>query len=366
MAYLTTAESKSPKASQYSNSAGTQSELKFYHSAEPLSLECGTILPSHTLAYHTFGKMNEERDNVIWIVHALTANSDPTEWWPEMVGRAKYIDIDQHFVICVNNLGSPYGSTSPLSDNPHNGQPYYHDFPLVTHRDQVHAFDRLRQHLHIDKILLLIGASIGGQLCLEWSIMNPSMISQQLLIATNAVHSPWGIALNESQRLAIYADQSWGERQPDAGSNGLSAARSIALLSYRTYDGYNITQQESSTDKLGGYRAASYQRYQGDKLVKRFNAYAYVALTKMMDSHHIGRGRGRVEDVLSVISVRTNIIGINSDILFPISEQSFLYTHIPRSKFYMITSQFGHDGFLTENDKVGRIVSRLMRINDKK
>lgn len=350
---------KSPIASQLTK-AETLNDIKYFHSDDALMLESGEELSNFTLAYHTHGKINAERDNVVWVIHAFTANSDPTEWWPGIVGLGKAIDPEKHFIICVNCLGSHYGSTSPLSNNPNTGQKYYHDFPLITQRDHVRAFDRLRINLGIEKVKLLLGASLGGQQCLEWSIIKPDVFENQLLIAANAAHSPWGIAFNESQRLAIYADQTWSTNDDAAGLQGMLAARSIALLSYRTYLGYNMTQQEKSTDNLDNFRASSYQRYQGEKLVKRFNAFSYICLSKSMDSHNVGRHRGSIEEVLGSIKTKTHIIGIDSDILYPLVEQSFLYSHIPRSRFHTIRSPLGHDGFLTENDTVGMIIKGIL------
>src|SRR5690606_5493735 len=237
--------------------------LHFYDHTSRFELDSGQSLPSFRLAYQCFGEMNADRSNVIWVIHALTANSNPAEWWPGVVGQGCPIDTDRYFVICANVLGSCYGSTSPLDENPTNGEVYFHDFPMLTVRDMARAYDALRIFLGIPSIHLLVGASMGGQQCMEWAIEVPTAIENLLLIATNAWHSPWGIAFNESQRMAIEADRTWGEKRKDAGQMGLKAARSIALLSYRTSSGYNTTQVESES-KLDGFRASSYQQYQGE------------------------------------------------------------------------------------------------------
>jgi homoserine O-acetyltransferase len=342
------------------HSSGLEATCKLFESAEAFSLESGLNLPSLAIAYHTFGTLNNKRDNVIWIVHALTANSNPLEWWPEMVGPDKFIDPSQHYIVCANAIGSAYGSTSPITVNNVTGDKLYHDFPTITQRDQVNAFNLLRQHLGIEKIKLLVGASLGGQQCLEWSIMFPETLERQLLIATNALHSPWGIAFNESQRMAIRADQTFNQKTDDAGKLGLEVARSIAMLSYRTYNGFQLTQQEHDPNLFDNFKAASYQRYQGLKLANRFNAFSYISLTQSMDSHNIGRNRGELNDVLNSIKVKTYIISIDSDILFPPQEQRFLYENIHDSVLHTISSQFGHDGFLTENAKVGEIVADIL------
>ena len=325
----------------------------------PVKLESGEDLSGFNLAYQTFGKLNADKSNVVWIIHALTANSDPTEWWEGVVGKNAVINPDEHFIICANCLGSHYGSTSPLDINPDTGEKYYHTFPALTNRDIVRSFIQLKDHLGIEKIHTLIGSSLGGQQALEWSIIEPDTISNLILIATNAQHSPYGIAFNESQRLAIEADQTWKTNSDEAGRLGLIAARSIALLSYRTSTGYNSTQLDNE-HKVDHYKASSYQRYQGQKLVRRFNAFSYWLLTKAMDSHNIGRNRGTSEEVLATIQSKTTVIGIDSDFLFPIEEQKFLAQYIPNANYYQISSRLGHDGFLTESKSVSRIISNVL------
>ena len=299
------------------------------------------------------------KDNIVWIIHALTANSNPIEWWPGVVGPGEAIDPEKHFIVCANCLGSHYGSTSPLSINPLTGDPFFRSFPLITNRDIIRAFDLLRGHLGIDKINLLTGASLGGQQCLEWSIMNPELIDNMVLLATNAEHSPWGIAFNESQRMAIEADPSFHQDFPEGGLRGMKTARSIALLSYRTSAGYNSTQGRMNGE-IDDYRASSYQRYQGEKLARRFNAYSYWYLSKAMDSHNVGRGREDTITALRSVQSDTVIAGIESDILFPIREQEFISEHIPGAELVRLQSPLGHDGFLTEGKKVSAVFRSII------
>jgi homoserine O-acetyltransferase len=225
-------------------------------------------------------------------------------------------------------------------------------FPLVTTRDLARAHDLLREELGIKSINALLGASLGGQQALEWSIINPDVIQKLVLIATNAQHSPFGIAFNESQRLAIQTDPTFGNAVVNGAQQGLITARSIAMLSYRSYDGYGQTQAEESNDKSDEFRAASYQRYQGAKLNNRFNAYSYFALTKTMDSHNVGRGRDSVKEALSQVKAKTLVVGIGSDGLFPVREQKFLAHYILDSDYAEIDSAFGHDGFLIETEQL--------------
>ena len=323
---------------------------------QPFTLESGETLPGFHLAYTTHGKLNAAKDKVVWIFHALTANSNPVEWWPGLVGEGKYFDPAKYFIICVNKPGSPYGSISPLSINPLTSQPYYHQFPVFTIRDMTKTYQRLKEHLGIKKIFIGLGGSTGGMQLLEWAIEEPEAFEYIVPIATNAVLSPWGIAFNTSQRMAIEADSTWLEQRPDAGQKGLAAARAIALLSYRHYNGYDITQRRDKAvvplSKETKYAADNYQRYQGLKLVNRFNALCYYRLSQSMDSHDVGRNRNGTETALKAIKAKTLVIGITSDVLYPISESENLQKNIPGAELLTISSDFGHDGFLLEYEKI--------------
>ncbi|MBI2417275.1 MAG: homoserine O-acetyltransferase [Ignavibacteriales bacterium] len=321
---------------------------KIYNHSEPFLLESGAVLQNLRIDYTTFGTVNEECSNVIWVLHALTANSNPSEWWEGLFGESKLLDPEKYFIICANNLGSCYGTTGPVSINAETGIPYGADFPLITIRDMVKAHELLREHLHIDRIHLAIGGSLGGMIALEWNISNPLMIENTVVIATNARHSAWGIAFNEAQRMALRDEV-----------NGLAAARAIAMLSYRSYDSYNATQTDG-LDNIDGFKASSYQQYQGQKLMKRFNRHSYFTLSKAMDSHNVGRGRGSIEAALSRITAKTLIIGISSDVLFPVVEQKFLKKHIRNSRCCLIDSTFGHDGFLLEFAKLTKLIKKLI------
>lgn len=322
--------------------------VNIYHHKKQFKLESGKKLKNLRIAYHTYGTLNARKDNVVWVCHALTASSDVFDWWQGLFGEKQLFNPDEHFIVCANILGSAYGTTSPLDQNPATGQPYYLQFPQFTIRDLVAAHRLLSDHLKISRIDTLIGGSIGGQQALEWAVTEPHRIARLILIATNARHSPWGIAFNESQRLAISTDRTFYAQHPDGGKKGLKAARAFALLSYRTYNTYGVTQSETEEDRTDQFKASSYQNYQGDKLVRRFNAFSYWYLTKAMDSHHIGRNRGSLEEALRSIKAETLVIGVSSDILFPAEEQKFLAHHIPNARYREIDSFYGHDGFLVE------------------
>ena len=339
--------------------------LKYFTYKHPFKLEIGEVLPEITIAYTTLGQLNEAKNNVVWVCHALTGSADVAEWWPGLVGEGKLFDPAEHFIICANVLGSHYGSTSALSINPKTGQPYYHEFPFISVRDIVNAFYLLGNHLKINKIETLIGGSLGGQQALEMAIMYPDWVENLILIATNAQFSPWGIAFNETQRMAISGDPTWQQNNENAGRNGLKTARAVALLSYRNYQTYSITQQRSNEPLDRTFRAATYQHYQGEKLVSRFNAFSYWTLTCIMDSHDVGRGRGEVIDVLQKIRTKTLVLGIESDVLFPINEQEFLAKNIPNAQFEIIDSLYGHDGFLIENQLLTKVISTWQTNNGK-
>jgi homoserine O-acetyltransferase len=321
---------------------------------KPFTLESGNTVPGFHLAYTTLGEFHPDR-KVIWIFHALTANSDPSEWWPGLVGEGRLFDPSEQFIICVNMPGSCYGSIGPLSDNPATGKPWLHQFPFFTPRDMIRTYQFLKQSFGIGKIHIGIGGSMGGQQLLEWAIEEPELFEHIIPIATNAVHSAWGRAFNASQRMCIETDPTWQTDHQDAGLQGMEVARSIALLSYRHYHTYAATQVDDN-ESLEHFRSESYQRYQGQKLSKRFNAFSYYALTKGMDSHNVGRNRGGVDKALQQIKAKTLSMGVDSDILYPIAEQAFIADKVPGASLCTLHSLYGHDGFLLEFDKIDEII----------
>lgn len=329
-----------------------------FHYKQPFDLEGGETLPELKIHYTTYGRPATDHSNVVWICHALTANSDPVEWWPGLVGKDHLINADDYYIVCANILGSCYGTTGPADDNPE-GRKYGNDFPDITIRDMVKAHKLLRQHLGINKILLGLGGSMGGQQILEWASEQPDLFEHICVVATNARHSAWGIAFNTAQRMAIEADPTFKEFTPGAGARGLEAARAIAMLSYRNQETYNSTQSDDEP-QLNQYRAESYQRYQGQKLSKRFDAHAYYCLSKAMDSHDLGRGRGGLAKALAGIRARCLAIGIESDILFPLVEQQYIARHVPHGKFVSISSLYGHDGFLIESEQLSQLISEFL------
>ena len=305
------------------------------------------------ITYHTAGKLNSDKDNVIWICHALTANSNPGEWWKSFFDDNNWLSLDDYFVVCVNIPGSCYGTFGPLDLG--DGTALYHDFPHITIRDIVKCLRIVADNIGIKQIAYLIGASMGGQQALEWAIEEPDRIRKLVLLATNAKHSPWGIAFNESQRWAIETDPTWKDKNPDAGINGMKVARSVALLSYRSYDGFHLTQDDHYQYNEQR-KAESYQRYQGEKLASRFNAFSYYFLSKAMDSHDVSRRRKSLQAALEQIEADTIVLNLQDDLLFPINDQKVLAKHIKKAKLETINSHFGHDGFLIETDQIKEVI----------
>ena len=332
---------------------------------QPFTTETGSVLPELEIAYNTYGTLNSKGDNVIWICHALTANSDVEAWWPGMVGEGLLFDPQRYFIVCANVLGSCYGTTGPASLNPQTGKPWLRNFPLITVRDLINVHEILRNYLGIKRIHTIIGASIGGYQALEYSIMFPDLIDRLIVLASGARQTPWALAFSESMRLAMDADQTFLNGNPEGGKKGLKAARSIALISYRTVAAYNQTQKEDDDEKLTSFKAASYQAYQGDKLVRRFNPYSYWCLTNLSDTHNIGRNRGGVLNALRRIKAEVLCVGIKSDILFPTEEQKLIASNAERGDYVEIDSFYGHDGFLIETRLVTDVIRNFWAKTDK-
>ena len=330
--------------------------MKTYTHHGEFPLESGGSLKDITIAYQTYGTLSARADNVVWVCHALTANSDVADWWPGTVAPGRFLDPERYFIVCANILGSCYGSTGPLSVNPDTGEPYYRTFPRLTMRDVVAAHRILADALGIGRIHAIIGSSVGGFQAVEWAVAEPERFGRVALIATDAKASPWTIAIDETQRMAILADPSFALDRPDGGAAGLAAARAIGLLTYRGGSGYNITQQDATDDYTVPHRACTYQRYQGSKLVGRFDAYSYMAILDTFDTHNVGRGRGTLRDALARITAPTLVVGLGTDIIFTPGEMQTLASMIPGAEYRQIESPFGHDGFLVEADRLNEIL----------
>ena len=340
----------------------SNSKYSIFHLDEPFPLEQGGIIPEPLIAYHTYGTLNEKRDNVIFICHALTANSDAHDWWNGLFGKGDIFDWDEWFIICANNLGSPYGTSSPKQTDPATEQRYGLDFPFFTLRDTAKLHLKLLEYLKIDRIKLLMGGSCGGNICQEIAYEWGERIGHMALLCCSAMDSPWTIAIHESQRIVLSSDPTLSEKHDNAGRAGLKACRAVALPYYRTQESFKLRQKETDLDKVRDFRASSYIDYQGEKFIKRFDAHCYHQLMYALDTHNMGRGRGSIEKALSKITANTVVIGFDSDILIPSIEQKFLAKHIPNAEYAEIKTLFGHDAFLIEIDDIRKMIRNRIDI----
>lgn len=325
-------------------------------------LDCDTELTDVKVSYQTWGTLNEEADNAFVVFHSLTGDANAKGWWPELIGPGCAVDTDRYFVICANLLGSCYGTTGPTSINPTTGEPWRADFPLVSVRDNVRLQRALVAHLGVKRVACVLGGSLGGMLALEWAVMDPTLGSV-VAVATSGRHSAWCIAWSEAQRQAIYADPQWNDGyyapdRPPAG--GLAAARMMAMLSYRNPAsfaqrfGREAPPVSSSTAE---YSVQSYLHHQGSKLVDRFDANSYVRLSQTANSHDLSRDRGEYKDVLASIEQPVLVVGIDSDVLFPVEEQRELAEFIPNASLRVLSSTHGHDAFLLEGKALNQAVT---------
>jgi len=372
-------------------------------------LECGEVLKKPQVAFKTFGKLNETRDNVLVICHALSGSCDVEDWWGPLLGPGKPFDPTIFFIFCGNVLGSPYGSASPVTINPETNRIYGPEFPLTTIRDDVRIHREVLNRLNVKSVEYVIGGSLGGMQALEWAYFGKEYVHNLVAIATCASQSAWGISWDECQRQAIFSDPNFNygyytaESTPDAG---LSTARMQAMMTYRTRNsfqarfGRKIMQTSNHALKANNfmkhnegnknirlndpehkkplpqtlynkqtiinqpvvYSAQSYLRYQGDKFVGRFDANCYVAITRKIDTHDISRDRAsNIDEALSMITQPTLVVGIASDGLFTADETEEIANNIPDHQLEWIESDDGHDAFLLEFEQMQNILLNFMK-----
>ena len=347
----------------------------------PLWLEANACLPEVRLAYETWGTLAEDRSNAMLVLHALTGDSHvtgPAEpghptpgWWRELIGPGRALDPASWYVVAPNVLGGCQGSTGPSSPAP-DGRPWGSRFPILTIRDQVAAEVILADTLGIASWALVVGGSMGGMRALEWSVGHPDRVNAQFLLACTAASSAEQIAWTVPQLHAIRADTGWrggdyyDARPGDGPHRGLGVARRIAHVTYRSEPElaarFGRDYQDGEDPREGGrYAVESYLDHHADKLVWRFAAGSYVTLTEAMNSHDIGRGRGGTATALRRVRARTLVAGIDSDRLYPLAQQEYLAAGIPGAgSVRVITSPYGHDGFLIETEQVGACLGELL------
>lgn len=331
---------------------------------QPFITEAGVRFEQPEVAYKTWGTLNKERDNVILICHALTGHAAADEWFPGIFGEDSIADPSSHFIICINVPGSCYGSLGPWSVNPETGQPWRGDFPEITIRDMVRFQQLVLDQLGITGIEQVIGGSMGGMQALEFTIMD-RRIRTATLIAMGKAHTPWAIGISQAQRAAITADAGWKNGFYEKGNGphrGLAAARMMAMITYRTPDDYTRKFGRKLQNEDGEFQVESYLSYQGEKLANRFDALTYLALTRAMDTHDIARGRGTYEQVLNRVEIPVQVIGINSDHLYPPIEQEELAELFPNGRYHEIQSVYGHDAFLIEFEQLNTIIKPFTEI----
>ena len=325
---------------------------------KPFVTETGFRFDEPEVAYKTWGALNEEKNNVILICHALTGHAAADEWFPGIFGSGRVCDPEKNFIICINVPGSPYGSVGPWSINAETGEPYRNSFPEITVRDMVRFQQQFLDQLEISGIELVLGGSLGGMQALEFVLMD-DRIQSAALIAMGKSHSPWAIGISHAQRKAIYTDPEWKEGNYEKGKGpkkGLATARMMAMITYRAPLDYDKKFGRKLQGDTTQFQVESYLDYQGKKLAERFDAHSYIILTEAMDSHDVSRGRGSFEELLGRIETPVRVIGIDSDHLYSIREQKELANLLKNGEYHEIKSSYGHDAFLIEFDQINEII----------
>ncbi|PZE62278.1 homoserine O-acetyltransferase [Curtobacterium sp. MCPF17_047] len=345
----------------------------------------GGRIPSVRVAYETWGTLSPAKDNVVLVFHALTGDSHvagppgpghrTAGWWGDVVGPGRAIDTDRWFVVAPNMLGGCQGTTGPSSVAP-DGVEWGSRFPFVTIRDQVATQLRLADRLGIERFAAVVGGSMGGMHALEAAVTAPERVARLAVLASTAQTTADQIAANSLQRAAIQMDPGFAggdhhDAEPGEGPHrGLALARRMAMMTYRASDELNgrfARSWQSDVSPLGDdgrFSVESYLDFHGNKFTRRFDAASYVALTHAMDSHDVGAGRGGVAAALARVRAQTLVVGISSDRLFPVEDQHRIAAGVPDTldgdRAAVITSEFGHDGFLIEHEAVGAHLRRLL------
>ena len=340
---------------------------------QPFQLESGESIPGVEVAYRTWGQLSPAGDHAVIVCHALTGSADADDWWGAFFGPGKVLDSSRYFIVCSNVLGGCYGTTGPASTAP-DGRPWAGRFPRITVRDQVRLQMRLADHLGIRRIRFVMGGSMGGLQALEWPLLDPQRVEAVVSIAAAGRHPAWCIAWSEAQRLALQADPkfSGGAYDPaDPPRKGLAAARSIAMVSYRSPPSLAVRFGRAAGGEVFAERALAtddfavrnWLRFHGEALTDRFDANCYLTLLDAMDSHDIARGRGLYENVAQQLRLPVLIGSVISDALYVPAEQQNLAFLLPRGELFEIDSEHGHDGFLIDSagfeSRIRRFVERL-------
>ncbi len=359
-------------------------ELREIRWEEPLLLESGESLGPITIAYETYGTLNAARDNAILVLHALSGDAhvagshagddEKLGWWDDMVGPGKGLDTDKYFIICSNVIGGCQGSTGPASVNPATGRPYGLHFPVLTIADMVSAQVRLIDHLGIDRLLAVVGGSMGGMQALEWAVAHPSRVRVAIPLATTPRLSPQSIALNEVGRQAIYADPNWqkgdyyGRTAPDSG---LALARMIGHITYLSDKSMHQkfgrrlqTRERYGFDFSTEFAVESYLQYHGQSFIRRFDANSYLYITKAMDYFDLANGHGTLAKRFAGVTSRFLVVSFSSDWLYPPYQSKELVRALKANggdvTYCEIESSYGHDAFLLETDRLAGLMADFL------
>src|SRR2546423_6830306 len=344
---------------------------------ETLPLQLGGQLGPVTVAYETWGSLNAAGDNAVLIAHALTGSShahdaerpDDTKvaWWNPLIGPGRFFDTSRYFVICSNIVGSCYGSTGPSSIDPDTGRPYGIRFPVITIHDMVEAQGRLIDHLGVHQLAMVAGGSIGGQQALEWAVAYPELVQKAIVVAATATLTAQAIAFSEVERQAIMVDPLWQRGNYDPGHGpeaGLSVARMLAMITYQSEEGMEmrfarrhasnraVPAPSRAADLGSRFDVEDYLYYQGESLVKRFDANSYLYISRAMDLYDVSEGYPSLEAALHRLRSKALFIGIRSDFLFPPAHVRWLADQVRLvggdSIYVELDSPHGHDAFLKE------------------
>lgn len=357
----------------------------------PFVLECGAALDEVVMAYEQWGRLDDDAANAVLVCHALTGDSHAAGthtrghhsegWWDDVIGPGLAIDTDTHFVVCVNVLGGCQGSTGPASVDPATGRPYGSSFPTVTIRDMVRAQARVAEHLGIARWKAVIGGSMGGMQVLEWAAMFPDRVRAIAPIATALAASAQQIAWSAVGRLALSLDANWRggdyyDAEPGDGPHrGLAVARSIAQIHYRSDPSFEerfgraLVDPEHLFGLWDRFQVESYLDYQGEKLVRRFDANSYLLLNKSMDTHDLARGRRSMGAAVGRLRVPVATASITSDFLYPPHQQAEIVERVAaqggETLYRVIDDSRGHDGFLLAADEIGELIVDLLALAEK-
>ncbi len=354
---------------------------RLFHDAGALTTSSGATIPNVRVAYETWGTLNAERSNAVYVAHALTGDSHvvgepgpghPTGgWWEGLVGPGAPVDTDRWFVVCANILGGCMGTTGPASIAP-DGSPWGSRFPVITVADMVEIERRLADHLGIESWAVMLGPSLGGMRVLEWMVAYPGRVRSGLVLGSTAAVTADEIGTHHAQIAAIEADPAfrggdyYGVGDGEGPHRGMGVARMIAHLTYRSETELDMRfgrdVQETEDPLAGGrYAVQSYLDHHADKLARRFDANTYIALTRAMSLFDVGHDRGGVAHALSRIQQPLTVVGIDSDRLFPLRLQEEIVTLTPGAdRLHIVRSPYGHDGFLVEKEQVGEFVAHAI------